>query len=1153
MRKLTTTFKDLIRLIDAYSGEPLEIQLQRIFIRILEMEDVLFHLNSCVMMPEAPGGPSSSEGAQETTQTEVEREGEQRDETGIRALALAYRQLEWYPHQGILLAGHTDTSGGYALNFSLSDERARNVQYLLEGQRRAWAELSEKRHKIEDYQQILAYLATNPRLQWPTDPGPIDDRYGDKTETAIFRFIESYNQHYADRFDPSVEAGDGDRPTPLSPDLVGRVRRDPKHRWPVELWQAVFDLYMEEMADALDLDPGQLPGYRNSHLRWADKRKYHVACGESFPIDSAEKNNYRSQKNRRVEVLFFDEGEAPVLDCPAVVHRAHVAKECPIWHKHHYKPIYLDRTEVESIPYHMKFLYFDNVHGTFRDVPKGLKVRAFGKGGKELRTRTRYYAGVYTVQVPEKDLDKDLYFGFECKNQYVYSADESTSPVIKTVAPADWEKMDFVERYKHYDLPSIWYSKNYYTRYDGDVKKGKVFAEVLKSEQIKPHGGKVLARNKPLMFCLDDIVLLDRVGGTQQIKDRDGSVNSVPLKNGSRIKVLCVDPATSALKLYQKQENDPKSARIPFRKNLVTEMLPYARIILFREEFFIVARKRTEKAHSRLEDGDVVGARAAVMYDRDHHYRWVSQFDDHKWGYTGDFDTNFFHHLHVDGKHPTSYLVFYVSMSFLTDSRITPKYDPIPSPADVKKFVDIGVYDSMEHWNHKRYWLEEESGAEDALRIRPLWFFEEKETFVVVEGEKPNPGWDDTPNGPDADDKRDRLGSIQTHACVTNARGKALGGQARFLASVCRDDNAPKKYGLAYHWAIRDVTHPFSVLKLNKSAWEKNVSGVLSGKVPVTEYGHKYGIFTLAHELGHAVGHPDEYINEEMEIPYTEDGKDHTLTLPAFDQFFECYTMPENVTAMMYENGAPRLHYLWFAIRYLQDNANIARLSPFIKDLKFTARFQHGATDLKYTRNTKHLALDDVLRKPFSVERQYQIAASPRTRVYLSLHFVGQDEASIEYFHTGQTMEYQAVLCVRPKLRLTFVDSATENWTGLQKATAADKLDRAIKDLTGKYRLKGGTKDIQNIFVNFLGGFTPSANAQLNHQVRYYRVNHPLGDGKTIVNDGGVVRVGKGVGADKVVDVLFNRSAGQSMKTALGFLKTWVDAELGESFTLEEI
>ena len=36
-----------------------------------------------------------------------------------------------------------------------------------------------------------------------------------------------------------------------------------------------------------------------------------MGCGESFPIENKEKNNYRSQENRRVELLFFDKDEAP--------------------------------------------------------------------------------------------------------------------------------------------------------------------------------------------------------------------------------------------------------------------------------------------------------------------------------------------------------------------------------------------------------------------------------------------------------------------------------------------------------------------------------------------------------------------------------------------------------------------------------------------------------------------------------------------------------------------------------------------------------------------------------------------------------------------------------------------------------------------------
>jgi len=198
--KLLATFKQLLGLAPTRTGDPAEIQLQRIEMGILEMEDVLFHLNSCVMMPEAPEGPSSEQGEQGTTDTEDSRDGTQITFTGIRALATVFRQLEAYPQQSILLAGHTDTSGGFELNYAIAHQRALNVRYLLEGERNLWAGVCLQRQKVEDHQQILKFFATNPRLQWDTDPGDIDDVYGSKTERALSRFIDRYIEHFAATF-----------------------------------------------------------------------------------------------------------------------------------------------------------------------------------------------------------------------------------------------------------------------------------------------------------------------------------------------------------------------------------------------------------------------------------------------------------------------------------------------------------------------------------------------------------------------------------------------------------------------------------------------------------------------------------------------------------------------------------------------------------------------------------------------------------------------------------------------------------------------------------------------------------------------------------------------------------------------------------------
>jgi len=39
--------------------------------------------------------------------------------------------------------------------------------------------------------------------------------------------------------------------TPLPDDLARIVDHDPKHEWPLEAWQAVFDIYDVELAAAL--------------------------------------------------------------------------------------------------------------------------------------------------------------------------------------------------------------------------------------------------------------------------------------------------------------------------------------------------------------------------------------------------------------------------------------------------------------------------------------------------------------------------------------------------------------------------------------------------------------------------------------------------------------------------------------------------------------------------------------------------------------------------------------------------------------------------------------------------------------------------------------------------------------------------------------
>ena len=152
---------------------------------------------------------------------------------------------------------------------------------------------------MEDIQQILTYF--DDREDWDCKPSGIDNRWGARTEKASENFLRSAMNK------------------PPESDQVDALLRSihTTHKWPLEVWRVVFDLYMEVLAEHLETKPGHLKGMAGRLLRFLDVDKRFVACGESFPIDDGQKTNYRSQTNRRVELLLFDKYNAPVLDCPA--------------------------------------------------------------------------------------------------------------------------------------------------------------------------------------------------------------------------------------------------------------------------------------------------------------------------------------------------------------------------------------------------------------------------------------------------------------------------------------------------------------------------------------------------------------------------------------------------------------------------------------------------------------------------------------------------------------------------------------------------------------------------------------------------------------------------------------------------------------------
>ncbi|MFH1748264.1 MAG: peptidoglycan-binding protein [Planctomycetota bacterium] len=241
---------------------------------ILEVDEVHFHHDSAVFLPDygtdpSPGGSTDDEIA------------------GLAVIATCYRHAEEHPDQKLLVAGHTDTSGPDAYNVGLSHKRATNVYHVLEGNRAEWVASSREQCKVEDYQQILKWVAR--KWGWDCDPGAVNNVLNNQTRTAIRRFQEDYNV----TFDPNIGV-DG---------VVGE-----------ETWGAFFDVYMDGIEDILGVEPAELQRLQGS-LNYVNTANPTVACGENFPIDAVGRTNYRSRTNRRVELLFFDPGEEPTMPC----------------------------------------------------------------------------------------------------------------------------------------------------------------------------------------------------------------------------------------------------------------------------------------------------------------------------------------------------------------------------------------------------------------------------------------------------------------------------------------------------------------------------------------------------------------------------------------------------------------------------------------------------------------------------------------------------------------------------------------------------------------------------------------------------------------------------------------------------------------------
>jgi len=254
-------------------------QLQRYVGYILEAEDLQFHHDSAVFLPEYQS---------------LEEPGpmDQDHINGVAVLRTGLLHAEENNSRKLLIVGHTDRSGRKPYNLKLSRLRAKSVLAALTGDRNTWVEVAMTKSLVKDYKVILQWI--NRTWGWQCDPVYINDQLNSKTERAVESFQSAYNKF----FEKSIEV-DG---------IVGQ-----------QTWGALFDVFMRELAASLETNEQGLEKYR-SNIQFVDDNAKAVGVGECFPIEEIGVDGSRCAKDRRVELLWYEptdlpqQGEYPTAD-----------------------------------------------------------------------------------------------------------------------------------------------------------------------------------------------------------------------------------------------------------------------------------------------------------------------------------------------------------------------------------------------------------------------------------------------------------------------------------------------------------------------------------------------------------------------------------------------------------------------------------------------------------------------------------------------------------------------------------------------------------------------------------------------------------------------------------------------------------------------
>jgi len=1042
------------------SGGRAEHRLEAAPVDVIEFEDLFFYGRSAVIMPVhcegeiEYGSPDPVAVASEDEESEEEEpvspsdddadEDSDSDEdtvplTAIELLALAFKHVQVDSRKKLLVAGHSQAADEPMVNRALSGIRARNILYLLTGEREPWARLSSRRHLIIDYQQIMKYF--HDTRGWNCNPRGCDNGWGVNTSQAIRRFFQAYNREFA------VPNGHPELPT----ELYQQVRSDDNHKWPEEAWNAVFLLYMDELRQVLRApDATRLTTLRGQHT-FAHRQKY-IACGQHCPIHSDFESSYRTDSGDRVEILFFP-GDVESLHCDPEAEPPPEGR-FPLCTRRNYELSFVDPAELNDVPYHVQFVYFNRYKNEWLPLPNsgGLRFKAYEQGDNELPVRKLYHDGVFALKVEDDDERTSIYFTLETTNLYVYTNGPDAEPVIRIKTPDQINALREVDRLKYYDIPAKWSSRNYWTRYqDGAGESANRFETVVDTtKHLKPYGDDITSASAPLKFSLDDIVLVG-TNRNQALQDyQPDGTTAMPLDQNSHYTLFYIDHTAvasmaevnydgkraKALRIHNPlaaepvftdgalADDDGSGTFTP--RNLIYDVPGDARIVVFCGGVYDVYDKRSAETDNgfNFANGHVLGARLALLEDTDCHVKKEvtgRTADDVTKVYTLEHTGNFeLHYLHncadLDGK-MLSYLLIYWSCRFETRA-IPAEHLTAGVAADITNHRRQGMVNAMKRLN-KDYMIINDVD-DPTLKIRPFHFTEAK---------------NDTNGG--------------AHKCLVN------------IVDNTKTDGTNSGAWMSY---------TSSQLRQNSYCPQPTYFGATDPENNLCDTdGQTYAPQTNSHEFGHATGNWDDYLYNFVDPnnktwsglakyvqPYTSEGGP-----------FTCDRL-----SRMRHNRTPRMRNFWRFVNWLYDacrtqaDGSDGPLEPFFSNLNFAIRF-HG-TNINHWH---HYRLTRAQKNTYvPVHRQDNHQISSRAACDLLLYKLADGELA-HMIRTDQV--FKGILVVKVKYSICYENDDNDwsfNDARVYGAWLRNDFTAMLQD---KFRITcdDENNDFNNIYVHFVPMF----------------------------------------------------------------------------------